>query len=180
MREIVGYTASYYKPSKKKRKVADVVAGANVTAANASAADGGAAAGAVRPLNCGRSQSEAPAQNLPAGVRTGASTAPMQHHNTQHTAAAAHPIEISSAANDPAASGTAAEARTSRTPTRRESASAHNRAVLAGVSTDEEVAAAVQQQLNAEAAKPKGRKGRAAKPPETKADKLRKKLLGLK
>ena len=68
---------------------------------------------------------------------------------------------------------------------RREAASAHNRAVLAGAFSDERIAAALQQQLDEEAAAASaaaaagsgGKKGRVKKPSERKGDKIRKQLL---
>lgn len=82
----------------------------------------------------------------------------------------------------------------SNTPVRaqgtRQAASAHNRAVLAGAfGSDEAVAAALQKQLDEEAAAGDadvgsggggkgGKGGRARKAPERKGDKIRRKLLG--
>lgn len=65
-------------------------------------------------------------------------------------------------------------------PRTRAGAAAYNRAVLAGAFTDEGIAAALQQQLNEEAAAEAkaSSQGRARKAPERKGDKIRRKLLG--
>lgn len=65
-----------------------------------------------------------------------------------------------------------------RQMSRRVAASAHNRAVLAGAFTDQGMAAALQQQLDAEAAAEAAekKKGKAKKAPERKVDKIRKHL----
>lgn len=173
LNELVGYTASYYKPSRKKRKPEHVAAGDTVPPAAAVTAlggqDPGISAAATRRLNGGSAQRQRPLESTPAAAEPTSGTTPSAQPET---------IQDWTPAEGPTAQRSLTrEVPIGRTLSRREAASAHNRAVLAAM-TDEAVAAAVQQQLNAEAATTKGRKGRAAKPPQTKADKLRKKLMG--
>lgn len=161
LKELIGYTASFYKPSKKRRADGAAAADRHVPAAGHSRAT---AAGDL-------SNKQQTAATL--GSDLAAATEGVVTSNRQQQVPDGRQTEAATGAADHEVQPSSAESLKVR-------GSAHNRALLAGASGGEGLAIALQQQIQAESVQGRGRKGRTAKAPETKADKLRKKLFGMK
>jgi hypothetical protein len=185
LQQLVGYAASYYVP-KQKRPQPSAAALQDAGTATGTAGKHNNSTAAADAAEAAATQAACRSNSAPTGNMCSDSQSLSRHDRTAPTAAKA--ADGSAAPHPPPRpqqQQQQQQQQLQRKRSRREEASAHNRAVLAGAFSDEAIAAELQQQLDAEAVQAAGgaaggRKGRAAKPPERKGDKVRKKLLGLK